>query len=60
MIRPGSHSGISEGILFALMVPIIGSGSHQKRLIRPDSYWALKWGKQMMFFRLPTDVAELG
>ena len=42
------------------MVTIIRSDGHQKRLIRPGSYWALKWGKQMMFFRLPTDVAELG
>ena len=28
--------------------------------ILPGSHWALKWGKQIMYFRLPTDVAELG
>ena len=42
------------------MVAIIGPGSHQKKVILPGSYWALKWGKQIMYFRLPTDVAELG
>ena len=42
------------------MVAIISPGSHQNKVILPGSYWALKWGKQIMYFRLPTDVAELG
>ena len=42
------------------MVAIISPGSHQKKVILPGSHWALKWGKQIMYFRLPTDVAELG
>ena len=42
------------------MVTIIRSDGNSQKLIRPGSYWALKWGKQTMFFRLPTDVAELG
>ena len=42
------------------MVAIISPGSHQKKLILPGSYWALKWGKQTMYFRLPTDVAASG
>ena len=42
------------------MVAIISPGSHQKKVIFPGSYWALKWGKQTIYFRLPTDVAELG
>ena len=42
------------------MVAIISPGSHKKKVILPVSHWALKWGKQTMYFRLPTDVAELG
>ena len=42
------------------MVAIISPGSHQKKVILPGSDWALKWVKQTMCFRLPTDVAELG
>ena len=42
------------------MVAIISSDGNSKKLILPGSDWALKWGKQTMYFRLPTDVAELG
>ena len=42
------------------MVAIISPDSHQKKVILPGSYWTLKWGKQTMYFRLPTDVAALG
>ena len=42
------------------MVAIISPGSHQKKVILPGSHWALKWGKQIMYFRLPTDVAASG
>ena len=42
------------------MVAIISPDSHQKKVILPGSYWALKWGKQTMYFRLPTDVAASG
>ena len=42
------------------MVAIISPGSHQKKVILPGSDWALKWGKQTMYFRLPTDVAASG
>ena len=42
------------------MVATISPDSHQKKVILPGSYWALKWGKQTMYFRLPTDVAASG
>ena len=42
------------------MVAIISSDGNSKKLIRPGSDWTLKWGKQTMYFRLPTEAAELG
>ena len=42
------------------METIIGPDGNSQKLILPGSYWALKWGKQTMYFRLPTDVDELG
>ena len=42
------------------MVAIISSDGNSKKLILPGSDWALKWGKQTMYFRLPTDVAASG
>ena len=42
------------------MVAIISPDGNSKKLILPGSDWALKWGKQTMCFRLPTDVAALG
>ena len=42
------------------MVAIISPDSHQKKVILPGSYWTLKWGKQTMYFRLPTEAAASG
>ena len=42
------------------MVAIISPDGNSKKLILPGSDWALKWGKQMMFFRLPTEAVASG
>ena len=42
------------------MVTIIRSDGKSQKLILSGSYWALEWGEQTMYFRLPTDVAASG
>ena len=42
------------------MVAIISSDGNSKKLILPGSDWALKWGKQTIYFRLPTEAAASG
>ena len=42
------------------MVTIIRSDGNSQKLILSGSHWALEWGKQTMYFRLPTDVAASG
>ena len=42
------------------MVTIIRSDGNSQKLILSGSHWALEWGEQTMYFRLPTDVAASG
>ena len=42
------------------MVTIIRSDGNSQKLILSGSHCPPKWGKQTMFFRLPTDVAASG
>ena len=42
------------------MVTIIRSDGNSQKLILSGSHCPPKWGKKMMFFRLPTDVAASG
>ena len=42
------------------MVTIIRSDGNSQKLILSGSHWALEWGEQTMYFRLPTEAVASG
>ena len=42
------------------MVTIIRSDGNSQKLILSDSHCPSKWGKKMMYFRLPTEAVASG
>ena len=42
------------------MVTIIRSDGNSQKRILSGSHWALEWGEQTMYFRLPTEAVASG